>query len=94
MLSIIIPTLNEEHYLPLLLESIKRQDFDSHGYEIIIADADSRDKTLKIAQNYNCKVIDGGLPAKGKNKGAKVARGDLLLFLDADTVLPENFVTL
>lgn len=90
MLSIIIPTLNEEHYLPPVLESIKRQSFKD--YEIIVADADSTDKTVEIAKNYGCWVVPGGLPAKGRNEGAKVARGDTLLFLDADTILPDGFL--
>jgi len=91
MLSIIIPTLNEEKYLPLLLEEIKKQDFD--GYEIVVADAGSEDKTVQIAKNYGCKIVKGGLPAKGRNEGAKEARGDTFLFMDADNIfLPENFL--
>lgn len=89
MISIIIPSLNEEKYLPLLLESIKKQDFND--YEVIVADAGSKDKTIEIAKKYNCRIIPGGLPAKGRNNGAKVARGDLLFFSDADAVLPDNF---
>jgi len=84
-LSIIIPTLNEEDYLPLLLESIKKQNFNG-DYEIIVADANSKDRTIEIAKKYGCKITKGGLPAKGKNEGAKIAKGDLLLFLDADTI--------
>ena len=62
MISIIIPTLNEEKYLPLLLSSIKKQNFND--YEIIIADAGSDDKTLEIVKNYNCKIkIDGKKPS-------------------------------
>jgi glycosyltransferase involved in cell wall biosynthesis len=90
MLSIIIPALNEEKRLPLLLESIKNQNF--FDYEIILADAGSTDKTLEIAKKYGCKVIPGGLPAKGRNEGAKVAKSDLLFFCDADTILPNNFL--
>jgi len=90
MLSIIIPALNEEKYLPLLFGSIKKQDFDGE-YEIIVADAKSGDKTIEIAKNYGWKVVKGGLPAEGRNEGAKVAIGDLLLFLDADVILPEKF---
>ena len=90
MLSIIIPTLNEEKYLPLLLESIKRQDFKD--YEIVIADAGSKDKTIEIAKKYGCKITKGGLPAEGKNRGAGAAKGEFLLFLDADTVLPPQFL--
>jgi len=90
MLSIIIPTLNEENFLSRLLESIKRQDFSEH--EIIVSDAGSKDKTVELAKNYNVKIVEGGLPAKGRNEGAKVAKGDLVLFLDADVVLPEDFL--
>jgi len=85
MLSIIIPTLNEEDYLPNLLESIKNQEFND--YEIIIADAGSRDKTRIIAKKFGCKIVKGGTPAKGRNAGAKTAKGSPLLFLDADVVL-------
>ena len=89
MLSIIVPTLNEEKYLPLLLESIKKQEYKD--YEIIVADARSKDKTVEIAKKYNCRIIPGGLPSKGRNDGARAAKGDLLFFIDADTILPNDF---
>jgi glycosyltransferase involved in cell wall biosynthesis len=89
MISIIIPALNEEKYLSLLLESIKKQDFSD--CEIILADAGSSDKTVEVARKYGCIISAGGLPAKGRNEGAKIAAGNLLFFLDADTVLPDNF---
>jgi len=90
MLSIIIPTLNEEECLLTLLSSIKQQKFKD--YEVIVADADSKDGTLELAEKYNCRTITGGLPAVSRNNGAKAARGDLFLFLDADVVLPEDFL--
>ena len=90
MISIIIPTLNEERHLPRLLSSIKKQGYKN--YEIIIADAGSTDNTLKIAKKYNCRIVSGGSPAVGRNKGAKAARGNYLLFLDADVTLKRNFL--
>ena len=90
-LSIIIPTYNEEDYLPDLLKSIDRQDFDD--LEVIIADAHSTDKTVEIAKSHGCKVVDGGLPALGRNNGARVAKGEMLLFLDSDCVLTNNYIT-
>ena len=88
--SVIIPTLNEEHTLPQLLDSIRTQDFSE--YEIIIADAFSQDRTREIAARYGCRVVDGGLPAAGRNAGAAVAQGDFLFFLDADVILPGGFI--
>ncbi|MBO6124000.1 MAG: glycosyltransferase [Methanobrevibacter sp.] len=90
ILSIIIPTYNEEEYLPVLLESIKKQSFSD--YEIIVADADSTDRTREIAKEYGCIVVDGGLPAVGRNNGAKVAKGEYLLFLDSDLKLTEDYL--
>jgi len=84
-LSIIIPTKNEEKYLPKLLRSIRKQTFKD--YEVIVADNCSRDKTKEIAKKYGCKIVKGGLPGRARNLGAKAAQGDILLFLDADTEL-------
>lgn len=89
-LSIIIPTYNEEQYLPKLLKSITRQKFTD--YEIIVADAGSEDRTRKIAKRFGCKIVEGGLPAVGRNKGAEVAQGDYLLFLDSDVVLTDGYL--
>lgn len=92
MLSIIIPTLNEEKYLPRLLKSIKQQSFSN--YEIIVSDGYSEDKTEDIAKQYGCNFISDKKrsPAHQRNRGAQVAKGDTLLFLDADVVLPANFL--
>jgi len=89
-LSVIIPTLNEEKNLPRLLKSIKGQNFKS--IEIIVADADSKDKTIEIAKSEGVRIVKGGLPSCGRNQGAKFAKAELLLFLDADVFLPEFFL--
>ncbi len=91
MLSIIVPTLNEEDYLPIFFREIKKQSFKD--YEVIIADANSKDRTIEIAQGFGAIVVSGGLPAKGRNEGAKIAKGDMFLFMDADNVFfHENFL--
>ena len=89
MISIIIPTLNEEEYLPKLLGSIHQQRFKD--LEIIVADAGSKDRTVQIAKAHGCKVTSGGLPGKGRNEGARVAKGEVLFFIDADATLPPHF---
>lgn len=76
--SIIIPTYNEEDYIENLLKSIKRQDYND-DIEVIVADAFSSDKTVEIAKQYDCIVVDGGLPAVGRNRGAEVATGEFLI---------------
>lgn len=93
MISIIIPTLNEEKYLPRLLKSIAKQDFKD--YEIIISDAGSSDKTAEIAKTNKLKFVLNDKvkhPSHQRNEGAKIAKGDTLLFIDADSVLPNDFL--
>jgi len=93
-ISIIIATLNEEKYLPLLLASINNQTLKPS--EVIVADAVSDDKTVEIAKKFGCKAVKEKPPrtgpAKGRNAGAKIATQETLLFLDSDVVLPPNFL--
>ncbi|MCR4313730.1 MAG: glycosyltransferase [Candidatus Uhrbacteria bacterium] len=85
MLTIVIPTKNEEAYLPPLLESIQGQTFQPS--EVIVADAYSTDRTREIAQAHGAKVVDGGMISFGRNAGAREAQTDFILFLDADVEL-------
>jgi len=85
MLSIVIPTKNEEEYLPNLLKSIKQQTFQPD--HIIVADAGSTDHTREIAKSFGARVVKGGMPSVGRNRGAVCADSELILFLDADVEL-------
>lgn len=89
-ISIVIPTFNEEKYLPKLLKSIQKQTMQPK--EVIVSDAFSVDKTRVIAKSYGCEIVDGGLPSKARNNGAKIATQPIILFLDADVVLPTRFL--
>lgn len=88
LISIIIPTLNEERQLPVLLSLLQgRQDL-----EIIVADGGSTDRTLGIASEYKVKsVSSSGGRGPQQNAGARIATGDILMFLHSDTILPEHF---
>lgn len=88
--SVIIPTLNEEILLPGLLKDLQRQTL--RDFEIIVADAGSQDRTQDIARQYGARVIAGGLPAVGRNRGAQASSGDFLVFLDADTRVAKDFL--
>ncbi len=98
MISIIIPTLNEEKTIGNTLESLRRLSYCD--YEIIISDGKSKDRTIEIAKKYGAKIIIykgatrqtiGG----GRNLGASIASGEFFVFLDADVIIPDinNFFT-
>ena len=87
-LSIIIPTLNEELVLGQTLSGL----LDKKNCEVIVVDGGSSDATLSVAQNAGCKIFSS-TRGRGKqmNFGAAQATGEILLFLHADTLLPDDF---
>lgn len=86
--SVVVPTRNEEDYLPRLLETLAAQTLPVH--EILVADAGSTDRTVELARAAGARVVPGGHPGVGRNEGARQATGDWILFLDADTRLPSD----
>lgn len=88
LLTIIIPTRNEEFYLPKLLKSIQKQTFKD--FKIVVADANSTDRTKRIAKLYRCKIVQGGYPDIARNNGAKKANTPFLCFIDSDIILQER----
>lgn len=92
LFSIIIPALNEEEFLPHLLESLAQQT--EKNFEVIVVDGKSKDKTVAVATLFKKKlpglrVIEAdkaSLPYQ-RNLGAKNARGAWYVFVDADSVL-------
>lgn len=88
-----MPTLNEAEGIVLTLQSL--QLFRSEGHELIVVDAGSDDNTVALAKPLADQVISSERGrAMQMNAGAKLARGDILLFIHADTTLPENAMTL
>ncbi|WP_185806890.1 glycosyltransferase family 2 protein [Bacillus salinus] len=95
IISIIIPARNEEQTIARLLTSIQSQDYQP--LEIIVVNDQSTDRTKDIALQYGARVIDNkDLPAGWLGKswacwnGATVAKGDILIFVDADTWFSKN----
>ncbi len=85
--SIIIPTKNEAKLLPRLFASLAKQS-KNVVREVIVADAHSTDATRVLAERFGAKIVDGGLPGVGRNRGAAHAREEWLCFFDADMELP------
>jgi len=88
-ISVIIPALNEEKTISTTLLSL--QAMRKAGHEIIVADGGSNDRTVEYTKQYaNTTLICNRGRARQMNRGAAYATGDILLFLHADTTLPEN----
>jgi len=91
LLSVIVPALDEAAALGRTLERIQRAD----GIEVILCDGGSRDATREIAAQAGASVlVSAGGRAARQNAGAAVARGRQLLFLHADTLLPDGYADL
>jgi len=95
--SIIIPALNEEINLPILLESITKQT--SRDFEVIVCDSGSKDKTKINSLPFNkslpaLQFIEGKFKnvSMARNHGASFAKGEFLIFFDADVEIASDFI--
>jgi len=96
--SVIIPAYNEEQYLPRLLESIDVARSNYSGgpaaVEVIVADNDSNDRTAEVAAAHGARVVrvEKRRIAAARNGGGRVARGEIVCFIDGDSALhPQTF---
>jgi cellulose synthase/poly-beta-1,6-N-acetylglucosamine synthase-like glycosyltransferase len=91
--SVIIPTLNEEANIGKTLKLVRAQR-SRLDYEVIVSDGGSTDKTVDIAKKYADKVVVSEKRGIwfGRNQGAKAAKGEVYVFIDADTMIPKNYV--
>lgn len=94
--SVIIPTLNEEEYLPKLLTNLSKQKYNH--FEVIVVDGKSDDQTRKRAKEFTSKLTlrvitsDRRGTSRQKNLGASKAKGDYLVFIDADCQVNPTFL--
>lgn len=90
-ISVIMPALNEGKYIKNTLDGLKRQTF--RNFEVIVVDGGSTDNTRDLAkQAARVLLLRKKGAGRARNAGARVAKGEVLLFLDADTVPSRNLL--
>ena len=94
MISVIIPTFNEEENIAQCLVSLCHQTVPRNEYEIIVVDGGSKDATCEIAKKYADKVFTQTSKKVGgaRNDGVKEAKGDIIATTDADCILPPDWI--
>lgn len=94
LISVIVPAYNEEDFLPRCLASLIQQDY-AGLYEIIVVDNASTDRTADIASRYGVRVVFEGRrsPAWARQRGLLEAKGEVIAFVDADTIVPRNWLS-
>jgi GT2 family glycosyltransferase len=91
-ISVIVPSLNEEKYIKECLLSLLNQSY-SKDYEIIVVDGGSTDGTVEIAKKFADKVIVSHRPVgAARNAGARIAKGNIYAFIDADTIASKEWL--
>jgi cellulose synthase/poly-beta-1,6-N-acetylglucosamine synthase-like glycosyltransferase len=90
--SVVVPALNEEKYIESCLKSLKEQSVKP--YEIIVCDGNSEDKTREIAKRYADNVLreKKRSAAAERQKGANYAKGEIIAFIDSDTVAEKDWI--
>ena len=94
MISVIIPSYNEEENIAQCLVSLSHQTISRGDYEIIVVDGGSKDDTCEIAKKYADKVFTQTSKKVGgaRNDGVMAARGEIVATTDADCILPPNWI--
>ena len=94
MISVIVPTYNEEKNIERCLKSLENQTIPRNKFEVIIVDGQSKDRTVDIAKKYADKVIQQKSKGVGgaRNDGVEIARGNIIAVTDADSILFKNWI--
>ncbi len=92
--SVIVPVYNAHESINRCIEALLDQTYQREKYEVIVVDDGSTDGTADIIKDYPVKYIyqKNQGPAAARNKGAKQARGDIILFTDSDCVAANNWI--
>lgn len=93
-ISIVVPAYNAAGRLGACLQALSDQTIPPHEYEVIVVDDGSQDATGDVARAFDVQVIrqDNAGPAAARNRGARNASGDILLFTDSDCVPQRDWI--
>src|SRR5659263_765291 len=94
MISVIIPTYNEEANITACLRSLCNQTMSRDEYELIVVDGNSKDRTCELAREYADEVITQTSKKVGgaRNDGVLRARGNIVATTDADCIIPPEWL--
>ncbi|MBE9224082.1 glycosyltransferase [Phormidium sp. LEGE 05292] len=96
--TVVIPALNASSFIAVQLEALVQQEYPG-GWEVIVVDNGSTDNTVEIAESFRYKLniqivsaVGTYCPAYARNTGAKIAKGELLCFCDADDRVCQKWI--
>lgn len=94
LISVVIAAYNEEKNLPKCLAALVSQNFPKSGYEIIVVDNNSKDKTAEIARSFGATVVEEEKQGNtfAVKKGMDSATGEIIAMVDADTIVEKNWL--
>lgn len=95
LISVIIPSYNSEKTIDKTIKALLKQNYPKKNYEIIVVDDESTDNTEQVVKKFKYvkffKQKHEG-PAAARNLGAKISKGDIILFTDSDCILDKNWI--
>lgn len=93
LISVVIPAYNESNFISRVLDSLRQQDYAN--FEVIVVNNNSSDNTAEIALKYGVRVISENKPgvANARQAGFAAACGEIIATTDADTILPEDWLS-
>ena len=98
MVSVVIPAYNEEKFISHCLEALIRQT-TKEPFEVVLVDNNSTDRTVEVAQTFNrqlkLRIVSEKQKGRGaaRHKGFTEAKGEIILSSDADTIVPDNWIS-
>ncbi len=94
-LSVIIPAYNAEDTIEESIGSILSQTYPKDKYEVVVADNNSKDQTVEKVKKFSVRVVSETQiqgPGAARNKGASIAKGEWLVFFDADQMAHSDYL--